>query len=71
METVTSKAVQVVEDLLSQCETLQVCVICHDKLDKGAVPERHSALDTLSLIKDPRLVFIIKPKDVTWTGVVL
>jgi len=52
----TSDAVQVVNDLLFHCKTLQVCVISHDDMD--------SALNALELIDDVRLVFILTPDDI-------
>jgi hypothetical protein len=57
---VVSEAVQVVEDVLSQCETLQVCVIRYDSSDGRG--RRYSSLDPFEFFKDPRLVYIINPR---------
>jgi hypothetical protein len=57
----TSDAVRVVKDLLSHCETLQVCVISHNgTTDDWYRPE---ALEPLERIDDARLVFILTPLD--------
>lgn len=52
-ETMRTNAVQVVNDLLSQCGTLRVCVISHDDVDP--------VVDTFESIEDARLVFVSEP----------
>jgi hypothetical protein len=57
------EGVQAVRDLLSHRTTLQVCVIRHDFVIEGWP---HSpTLDALEFIGDPRLVFVLRRKDVT------
>jgi hypothetical protein len=54
---------QVVRDLLSHSKILQVCVIRHDYVIEGRPCS--PKLDALERIGDPRLVFVLRRKDVT------